>query len=408
MKNIEIGEVVAALASTARPLDRLRLAGSTSGTIETRWSGSPHRAETDLAVDVTAPANPAPRQLPLTAHGNAIYRNAADELEIRAFDASTRATKVSAQGTLSSRAALRVSVRTTDLSEWQAASLALGYQEQIPVTLQGHASFEGTASGKVSAIQFAGKMESRDFDFLIPATSMASETQVRFDELAADVQISPSHFGLRNGSLRQGTTTARFDGNVVLEDRRFVATSPFDLRLSVQGANVSEVMKLAGLDYPVSGTANIFLQAGGTKAAPRGQARVEIADAVVRGQSISHFESNIQFASEQITLDGVKMVYHDAPISGAGSYDFSKHAFHFSASGTNFDLQTFPQVQTGRVNIEGKFDFSAQGEGTLEKPALNAMIQVHGLILDHELAGDYTVNAVTHGSEMHLTGRSQS
>ena len=407
LKNVQVGEIAAALASAARPLDRLRLAGSTSGTIETRWTGSPQRAETALAVDVDAPPRPAPGQLPLTAHGSAVYRSAAEELEIRAFTAATRATRVSAEGTLSSHAALRISVHTTDLSEWQTASLAVGYQEQIPVNLQGHASFEGTASGKLSAIQFVGKMESEDFDLLIPATSTAPEKQVRFDALVADVQVSPSRFAMHNGTLRQGNTTVGFDGSVALEERKFAASSPFNVRLNVKDAEISELLNLAGLDYPVSGTANFFLQASGTKAAPQGQGRIEIANAVVRGQSVPHFESNLRFAGGQVTLDEVQMLYYNAPITGAGSYDFSSHAFHFSARGTNFDLQKFSQLQASRLSIEGKFDLNAQGEGTLEKPALNATFHLHGLSFDHELAGDYTLNAVTQGSEMHLTGRSE-
>ncbi len=406
MKDVQIGEVAAALATPARPLDRLRLAGSTSGTIETRWTGSLGHAETNLAVDVAAPPRPSAAQLPLTMHGSAVYRGDSEELEIRFLDAATRATEVNAKGTLSSRAAMRVSVHTTDLSEWQTASLALGYQEQIPVTLQGHASFEGTASGKLSAIQFSGKMESQDFDFLIPATLTAPRKQVSFDALAADIQVSPSRFAVRNGILRQGSTTLRFDGSAALEGRRFTSSSPFNVRLNIQDADVSELLSLAGLDLPVSGTANFSLQANGTKASPQGQGRLEIANAVVRGQSVPHFESALQFEGEQVTLGDVKMVYHDAPITGAGSYDFSSHASHFSARGTNFDLQEFSQLQTGGLNIEGKFDFNAEGRGTLEAPALNATLHLHGLTLDHELAGDYTLNAVTQGSEMRLTGRS--
>ena len=52
LKNVSIGEIAAALASTARPLDRLRLAGNVDGTLESRWTGSPRNAETEIAADV--------------------------------------------------------------------------------------------------------------------------------------------------------------------------------------------------------------------------------------------------------------------------------------------------------------------------------------------------------------------
>src|SRR5208337_4718947 len=43
LKNLGIGEIASALASPARPLERLRLAGSASGTLQTRWIGSLRR-----------------------------------------------------------------------------------------------------------------------------------------------------------------------------------------------------------------------------------------------------------------------------------------------------------------------------------------------------------------------------
>ena len=107
------------------------------------------------------------------------------------FSASTRATQVRASGTLSSSAVLNLSVTTSDLSEWQPILSDIGYQQRIPVVLQGHASFKGTASGKISAIAFAGKVQSEDFDLLIPATARAPEKSVHCDSMAAQVQLSP-------------------------------------------------------------------------------------------------------------------------------------------------------------------------------------------------------------------------
>ena len=406
LKDLEIGEIASALASPARPLDRLRLVGSATGTLRTRWIGSPRKAESELTLEVAAPAHFLVGQLPLHVDAEATYRNAMEELEIRDLKAATPATEVRAQGSLSAHSALRFSFRTTDLSEWQAALPGLGYQEQIPVTLQGRAWFEGTATGSISAIQFTGRLESQNFDFVMPTTSRFPQKQIQWDALTADVQLSPSGVAAHNGTLRQGDTTVNFDGTASLSNREFTSSSPFDVRLSVKDADITAMQRLAGCHYPVSGRASFLLEANGTQESPQGRGQIELTNAVIYSQSVPHLESKLEFANHQITAQDLKLIYYGAPVAGAGSYDFSTRAFHFSAKGGEFDLLTFSPVQSNRLMVEGKLDFIAHGDGTFETPVLNAEAHVHGLTLDHELLGAYTLNAVTKGADMHLIGRS--
>src|SRR6516162_8337641 len=87
LKGISIGEVASALATAARPFDRLKLAGFMDGSVETRWRGSPNAAETAITMTLTPPARLAPGQLPVTASGRGVYRSAAEELELHEFTA---------------------------------------------------------------------------------------------------------------------------------------------------------------------------------------------------------------------------------------------------------------------------------------------------------------------------------
>jgi translocation and assembly module TamB len=52
-------------------------------------------------------------------------------------------------------------------------------------------------------------------------------------------------------------------------------------------------------------------------------------------------------------------------------------------------------------------DFVAQSSGSLERPEINATVQLHNLTFDHELAGDFVLTGTTKGTQLHLTGRSQ-
>ncbi|HWY55781.1 MAG TPA: translocation/assembly module TamB domain-containing protein [Terriglobales bacterium] len=407
LKDVSAAEVAAALSSAARPLYRLKLAGAASGRIEAQWRGSPRNTEADITLDVNAPAQLKPGELPLNAHANAKYRAAPAELEVVEFNASTRATQVRAAGTLSSTAAMSLSLATSDLSEWQPALTAVGYQEQIPVVLQGHATFNGTATGKVSAIDFAGRLQSEDFDLLIPATSRAPKKTVHCDSLIADVHLSPHAFAAHNGRLHHGDTTFSFDFSAGLQERQFTDSSPIAARVDVRNADADEMLALSGYDLPVSGNLNIFVQIEGSKADPRGNGHIDLTDAMISGRPVQHLDSKLVFDRDEISLDDLHLAYYDAHVTGSGTYNLSSRAFRLNLTGDNFDVAGIPPLQASRVRLDGRMDFTAQASGTLEQPVINANIHLRDLAFDHERAGDYTFEAVTRGSELQVTGHSQ-
>jgi translocation and assembly module TamB len=407
LRNLSAAEVAAALSSSSRPLQRMNLAGDASGTIEANWKGSVRNAETVFALDVVAPPHVAPAQLPLNARAHATYRAASEELEVTEFTLSTRTTQVHATGRLSSTAALKLSVSTSDLGEWQPVLADVGYQEPIPVLLHGHAAFSGTATGKFSAIAFAGKLQSEDFDLVLPATSRTSKKDVHFDSLVADLELSPHAFTVHHARLHHGETTVTFDVDASLQQRQFADSSPFTAHVEVRGGEVDELQALLGYDFPVSGLVNLSAQVQGTKAEPRGSGHIELSGAVIRGQAVQQFDSKFEFGHDGIALDDLHLMYHDARVTGAGAYNLATRAFRFNLDGSNFDLAGIPQLQTSRVSVEGRMDFTAKASGTLDEPAITANIRFRDLTVDHERAGDYTFDAVTQGSELRLTGHSQ-
>jgi translocation and assembly module TamB len=407
LKDVSTSEIAAALSSSARPFKRIKVVGAASGSVETRWIGSVSKAETEVAVDVVAPAQVNTGDLPINARIHATYRAGSGDLQVTEFNASTRATQVRASGTLSSSAALNLSVTTSDLSEWQPILTDVGYQQRIPVVLQGHASFTGTATGRLSAIAFAGKLQSEDFDLLIPATSHAPAKNVHCDSLVAEVELSPSAFAAHHGRLHHGGTTVAFGIRAGLQERQFVDSSTIAAHVEIRNADVDEILALSGYDFPVGGTANLFVQIEGTKAEPHGNGRVELSDAVIRGEPVQHLDSKLEFNRDEISLDELHLSYYDAHVTGAGTYKVSTHAFRFNLNGDNFDLARIPQLQASRVAVDGRMDFTAQTSGTLEQPAINANIHLRDLAFDHKLVGDYTVEAVTQGSDLHVSGRSQ-
>ena len=407
LKDLKANEVAAAFSTAARPFRHVNFAAAGSGTVDANWKGSPRNAEVTLAVDLAPPAKVLPSQLPVTARIRGIYRVRSDELVLTEFSASTRATRVYAAGTLSSRASVKLSVSTTDLAEWQPVLVAVGYNAPIPVTLHGSASFNGTATGKIADIAFTGTLQSQGFDVLIPASSQAPERLTHWDSLVTDIRLSSRVFALRNARFVRPNTNLTFDLHVRLDHRKLTDSSSIRARAEIEDGDVTELLALAGLDYPVSGAVKLHLQAQGTIAQPQGEGRVELTNAVVYGVPIQHFDSDVQLHQQDVELKNIHLAYYDARVAGDTAYNLSTHDFHFQINGNNFDLARISKLETTRVAVEGHADFNASGSGTLAQPEIQASLHFRDLTFDHERTGNFTLNVMTQGQDVKITGQSQ-
>jgi translocation and assembly module TamB len=407
MREVPASAIASAFSSRRYPLDRLKLAGTADGTVNLQWRGSPQRGEADFAFNLVPPPRTEPSQVPVTATARGVYRASAEELELTQFDVATRSTQLHANGKLAASSSLQLSAATTDLSELQPRIVALGGPGRLPVDVRGSARFTGAASGKINSATLAGHLQVQDFDALIPATAHTAEQTIHWGSLAADMQVSPHSIAARHVTAVHGDSIARFDASATLTRGEFSPNDAFTVSLDLQNADIAEVQSILGYAYPVSGRANLTLQASGTRAQPHAEGHVHIADAVVYGQPFRQFDSDLRWDGHQASLNNAHVSYQDAQASGGAAYDFDSHTFQLNVAGQNLDLARIPRLQSTRVPVDGRVDFTAQASGTLEAPVLNAKIRVRDLALDHERTGDLNIDAVSEGEAVRLSARSE-
>jgi translocation and assembly module TamB len=406
-KDISVAQAAGSVPPDKLPLSRMNLAGSAEGTVDVRWTNSWRNAESVIALDVSPPSRSSPSQLAIRAHARATYRAAADELEVQEFIASTRATQFRASGKLDQSASLKISANTTDLNEWKPVIAALRGPSRLPITLHGHASFTGTASGKPANIAIAGNLQADDFDLLVPATTRTPERDTHWDSLTAALQFSSHGFQAHNVILKRDDTTLNLDATAALQNYQFTSQSPFTVRLDTHETDVAALLAIAGYDYPLAGTLDLHFEAAGTRSNAEGHGHLLLTKATVYGEPIDRLAANLQLKGSEVKLTDVALAYRGGSVTGNVSHDFSSGAYQFSAAGTRFDLGRIPQLQVHKVSVDGQMEFTAQGSGTLAQPAINGTIHLHNLALDQETAGDYTLEAVTQGDQLHLIGRSK-
>jgi translocation and assembly module TamB len=406
-RNLSAAEIASSLSTARRPFGKMNIAGDLNGGVDARWRGSLNNLVADVAMDIAEPATVKPGQLPVKGHAQVTYRRALDELEVAELTASTKATQVRASGILSNSASVKLSVSTSNLGEWQPILIASGYDQPVPVKLLGPASFNGTATGRLSSITFTGKLQSGNFDFIIPATSRTAAEDVHWDSFITDFRISPAGLALRNSILRRNITVIAFDINLGLQDRHFSSSSPFTARVNMQHGNLAELRTIFGYDYPVTGTLDLSVQLSGTRNDPEGSGQLRLRDAMVYSQPIQQLSTGIDLNNGELAFHNIEISQSLARVSGSANYTPASHAFKLDISGTHFDLERIASFQSSRVAIQGQLDFVTHASGTLENPDINAQIHLRNLTLDQELAGDFAINAISQGNQLHVTGTSQ-
>ena len=407
LKDISAEALASSLSSRQYPLQRLKLAGNADGTIEARWSGTPDRAEAEFAINLVPPARLQDAQIPITATARGSYRATSDELVLAQLDLGTRSTQVHASGKLAAKSSLQFSATTSDLAELQPLIVALHGPAQLPIVLQGSARFTGAATGKVSSPSFSGHLQIQDFDSIVPATARTQEQKIHWKSLAADIQLSPHGLAIRRADAVREDTSAHFDISASFTRGEFTPNDTFTANVKLQNADIAEVQAVAGYHYPVTGRANLVAHASGTRAQPHAEGHVQVADAVVYGQPIHQFESDLRWNGDEVSLNNMHVAYYDAEAAGGATYDFSSHQYHFNVNAKNLDLMRIPRLQTTRIPVEGRVDITARGSGTREAPVINANILVRDLTLDRERAGNLNIDAVSENDVIHLTARSE-
>ncbi len=192
------------------PLDKIELAGSVSGDVNSSWTGSPDKAITTLKLDVAPPAAPTAKEVPVTAQLQATYHGDIRTLEVAGLTLATREIRVSAVGALGSESAqARVSLNATNLRELQPALDALDPGTRIPVELEGRSSFNGSLFGQLDSLSARGHLELEQFDTDVhmPLQSKGEQgrpPRIHWDALSADLVRTPSSISLQHGTLRRG------------------------------------------------------------------------------------------------------------------------------------------------------------------------------------------------------------
>ncbi|MFZ0319202.1 MAG: hypothetical protein WAL56_08755, partial [Candidatus Sulfotelmatobacter sp.] len=356
LRDLSAEDLALALNSHAHPLPDFHLASLASGAIETHWNGTRRDAEIQFTLDATPPDHP--KQLPLTAHATGTYYAASDALDLPQFTLATPTSHVQASGNLSSTSALHLAVSTSSLVDWLPVVAAVRGPALFPVILNGRATFNGNLTGEISSPQLAGNLQVDNFDVNIPATANTHPLQTHWDSLATSLQLSFQSIALHSGTLRRDGTSSDFDASATLDHGHFTSASEFTLRANIHNTDLAALQALAGYNYPITGTADLSLQAAGTESDANGNGQIHLNHASAYGEPIQQLDSNFHFAHGELALDNIHLLHDDSILTGSAAYNPTTRAFRLDIAGNNLDLARVRQIPPNRLGLEGRADLT--------------------------------------------------
>jgi translocation and assembly module TamB len=413
LSGVQASNVAAAISSAKMPLDKIELAGTISGDINSAWTGSLERAVSSMKLEVVPSAAPSAKEVPVTAQLQAAYHGDARTLDVAGLTLATRAIRLSATGSLGSeKAQAHISLNATDLRELQPAIDALDPGTRIPITLEGRSSFNGVIFGRLNALSTRGRLELEKFDteFRLasqPKGQRNTPPRMHWDALSADLTYSPSMLSLQRGTLRRGAAQLGFSATTTLRQGNFDEnTSQLNLSLHIQNENVADMQALGGTNYELSGIVNADVRAAGTLRNLQGGGKLQINKLAIYGEPFKKFSSDLRLNGSEARLENIQLAHNGARFTGFMAYDLENKNYHFDVSGANIDFANFQRFDLPRFSVQGQAGFHLTGSGTQDAPAINGEIDLRNIVLNRETVGSMTVLAETHGDTVQVRGRS--
>jgi translocation and assembly module TamB len=238
-----------------------------------------------------------------------------------------------------------------------------------PIAASGEAVLDAVVSGTMKEPRFSGQLT---------ASNLEVEGS-KWKTAKATFEAGPSEFKIQQGSLvsaRQGNVSV--NGQVGLQRWSFRPESPVQASASVRDMPVADLLHLANLQYPVTGTLSGDIVLQGSEVEPAGHGTVRIANGSAYNQPIQSF--NVRFQGANGSVNGTANVASPAGgVDATLAYTPSTKAYQVDVHTAGIALQKLQAVQAKNLPMAGTLTISGSGKGTIDDPQLAMTLEIPSL-----------------------------
>jgi translocation and assembly module TamB len=359
----------AAQAAVNRPeLDGIAMSGTLDGMADASWTGniSHMRARSDLVVRgaTRVPARAAV-DIPVDAVVHATYDGPRNVLALHQTTVRIPSATLTAEGQISNHSNLEIRGMAGDLHQLVALVSAMRSAAAVQPLISGSGTLIATLQGSMQRPQISGRLSAQDL----------SVQGSRWRSAEVSLKADPSQIVVSKGSLisaRRGT--ASFGASIALRDWSYLPSNSVGVSLSLRQMSVVDLEHLANVQYPVSGDLSGNVSLTGSQLDPRGTGSLAITNARAYDEPIQTLA--LEFHAESGSIISILNVATNAGSANASlTYTPKTKAYNLRLDAPSLVLEKLHTVQGKNLGVNGTLNISASGEGTVDDPRLNAVVQ---------------------------------
>jgi len=346
------------------------LSGTVTGKVEAAWKGSVSnvRASSDLSLRALASSktNPSGREVPVDGAIHLAYDGPRQALTLRQTTLRIPSAVLTAQGEVSSRSDLQVQLTASDLHQLTELAYSFSPQETTAPAVSGSATLRATVRGSLKRPTLAAQLSAQNLEVEGSEWKSAS----------LQVQANPSRLKIENGSLvaaQHGRAT--FNANVALRNWSYQPQNTISVHMDVQQMRIADLERLAKQNLPISGDLSAKLSVEGSELSPTGSGSVQLANARAYGEQIQNFAAKFNAANGSIEST-LNVVVPAGAVQASLTYTPKNKAYVVKLDAPAIALQKLQVVQEKNLAISGTVSAIVSGQGTIDNPQLNAVVQM--------------------------------
>jgi len=345
------------------------LVGKLNGDITAGWKGniSNLRARSDLTVQAVASrtTNSGTGELPLNGVIHASYDGSRQSLVLEKTSLKTPSASLTADGEISNHSNLRAQCTAADLHQIAALVASFSQSQITPPAISGSAVLDAVVRGSMKKPVISATLNARELGF----------QGTEWTSAKIDVQADPSSVVIRSASLvntRRGQ--ASLSGDVSLRNWTYQQSGPIKANLSLQQLALSDLLRMANQQYPVSGDISGKIALEGSAQQPVLSGGLQLANGRIYDEPIRALTLAFQTASGSLTSK-LNVVTSAGSADATLSYAPASKAYKIQFNAPGLNLQKLQVLQAKGLPVSGTISASAEGQGSIDDPGLHAVVQ---------------------------------
>lgn len=381
-------------APSKRPKS-LGLTGRTDAEVQAAWTQAPRSTVAHVRARIYGPLQPpSPGTIPLNGLLDVRYNATRDRAVFAPSTLKTENATISFQGTLSRNSSLAINANESKLDElsplisaFTAPNGSSNLSTLDSLGLRGSATFAGHVQGSPTSPRISGQLVATHV--FVKGTYLASAR--------TGVKIGATGLSIQNATARD-TKKGRLNmnGHIGWRQWSFTKTSPISLQLTASSLSVPDLIRMAKINYHLTGNLHANVSVHGSEENPAGYADISISAISPQSKNpVKKVLSLRKYFTVHLQGDG-ELVHATAQLKMKAGQVSAQLAYapkteHYNAQITapSVDLSKLTFVKKRGIPLAGTASFSANGDGTIKRPQLDAKLHIPSLQIE-----DQTISAI--------------